>query len=72
MKSALGSLPWIARQVRLAYAYLISKLQSVVADAQVKHLEACNRLLKDMKASSDDGSVFKAGRSVFPIALVIT
>ena len=55
MRSVIGSLAWIARQVRPELCYQTSKLQSVVATAQVKHLEHCNKVLQDAKATATRG-----------------
>ena len=42
-RSVIGSLAWIARQVRPDLCYQTSRLQSVVSTAQVKHLTQCNK-----------------------------
>ena len=72
MRSVIGSLAWIARQVRPELCYQTSKLQSVVATAQVKHLEQCNKVLQDAKATATRGLFFKANAFDFNEALLVT
>jgi hypothetical protein len=72
MRSVIGSLAWIARQCRPELTYDMSKLQSVVATAQVKHLEHCNRVLHEAIATSDRGIFFKAKAFEFERALLLT
>ena len=61
MRSVIGSLAWIARQVRPRLSYRCSKLQSVVNAAQMKHLEVCNKILQEAIGTSDEGLFFEAG-----------
>ena len=61
LKSANGSLQWIARQCRIEFCYRCRKLQSVAPTAQVKHLEACNIILKEAKETAEQGVFDKAG-----------
>eukprot|EP00973_Karenia_brevis_P086215 11957573-Karenia_brevis.AAC.1 len=72
MRSVVGSLSWIARQLRPEYAYLTSNMQSVVSCAQVKQLEACDRILQDMKSTADIGLTFMTGKFEFSDSLLIT
>ena len=71
-RSVVGSLNWIARQVRTEYTYRCSKLQRVVGSALVKHLEAANQLVQEAIATSDVGLFFKAGAFKFEEALLLT
>ena len=72
MRSVVGSLAWIARQVRPKLCYTCSRLQSVVNSAQVKHLEKCNQTLADAKATASQGLYYKAGVFDFEEALLMT
>ena len=49
-RSVIGSLSWIAREVRPDLCYQTSRLQSNVASAQVKHLTQCNKIMQEAKA----------------------
>ena len=51
-RSVIGSLAWIARQVRPEYCYQSSRLQSVIASAKLKHIQQCNKVLQDIQATS--------------------
>ena len=72
MRSVVGSLAWIARQVRPRLCYTCSRLQSVVNSAQVKHLEKCNQVLADAIATSTQGLFFKSGVFDFEGSLLMT
>ena len=72
MRSVVGSLQWIARQCRIFFQYRCSKLQSVAPTAQVKHLEACNQILKEAKETANQVTLYKAGAFNFQEALMIT
>ena len=72
MRSVVGSLAWIARKTRPDFAYECSKMQSIVGIAQVKHLDTCNQVLHDMKATSGQGLNFKSGVIDFNDAILMT
>ena len=72
MRSVVGSLAWIARKVRPRISYECNKMQSVVASALVKHLDACNRVLQETQCTSDEGLFFKAGAFDFNDAILVT
>jgi len=72
MRSVIGSLAWVARQVRPELCYQTSKLQSVVATALVKHLEQCNKVLQEAKATASRGLFFKAGAFNWDDAILVT
>ena len=59
LRSVVGSIAWIARQCRPDMAYYTSKLQSVAAKAQVKHLTEANKVLKQATELSKIGLYFK-------------
>ena len=61
MRSVVGSLAWIARQVRPELCYHTSKMQSVVGSAQVKHLISSNKILQHAISTSTRGILFKSG-----------
>ena len=60
-RSVIGSLAWIARQVRPDLCYPTSRLQSVVSAALVKHLAQCNKVLQEAQATSNVGIYLKLG-----------
>ena len=72
LRSVNGSLQWIARQCRIEFCYRCSKLQSVAPTAQVKHLEACNQLLKEAKETAEQGILYRAGAFDFQQAIMVT
>ena len=72
MRSVVGSLQWIARQCRTEFNYRCSKLQSVAPAAQVKHLAACNQILKEAKETAGEGTLYKSIAFDFQRALMIT
>ena len=51
-RSVVGSLAWIARQVRPDLCDQTSRLQSVVSTALVKHLTQCNKVLQEAQSTS--------------------
>ena len=69
MRSVVGSLAWIARKTRPDISYECSKMQSIVSVAQVKHLEACNQILQEIRATSERGLFLKAGAFEFNSAI---
>ena len=72
MRSVVGSLAWIARQVRPEMTYYTSKMQSVVSTALVKHLVSCNKILHHAISTSSRGLFFKAGAFDFNSAILVT
>eukprot|EP00973_Karenia_brevis_P075176 10442584-Karenia_brevis.AAC.1 len=68
---SVGSLSWIAQHAPPEYAYLTRKMQSVVSCAQVKHLEACNRVLHEIKNTAEEGLTFMAVKFQFDTSLLI-
>ena len=60
MRSVVGSFAWIARQCRPELCYYISKMQSVVGTALVKHLISCNKFLPCAMSTSNFGLTFKS------------
>ena len=72
MRSVIGGLAWISRQVRPELSYHTSKMQSLVGSAQVKHLIASNKILQNSKNTSSRGLLFKSGFLDWNKKLVIT
>ena len=72
MRSVVGSLAWIARQVRPKLSYACSRMQSVVSKAQVKHLEFCNKVLQEAKKDADVGIYFEANLFDFHDAILLS
>ena len=71
-RSVVGSLSWIARQPRPEICYQCSRLQSVVPSASVKHLTQANKVLADVKATSNLGIYFKSGVFSFEESLLVS
>ena len=46
LRSVVAALAWVARQVRPALSYRVSKLQSIANKAQIKDLRECNKTLE--------------------------
>ena len=72
LRSVNGSLSWIARQCRIELGYQTSKLKSVEAVAQVKHLDACNTLLREAKETASQGLLYKSGAFDFNKAVMLS
>ena len=72
MRSVVGSLAWISRQVRPEMCYHTSKMQSVVGSAQVKHLVAANKILQHCISTSSRGLLFKSGLFDWNEKIVVT
>ena len=45
LRSVVASLAWIARQVRPALSYRVSKLQTVAGNGCIKDIRECNKVL---------------------------
>ena len=60
LRSVVGSLSWVARQCRPSLSYDCSRLQSVAAGAQLKHLVDPNKTLAQAIEGSEEGFFFKA------------
>ena len=71
-RSVIGSLAWIARQARPEYCYSSSRLQSVIAQAKVKHIQQCSQVLQDMQATSKIGIVYLAKKFDFDKGILIS
>ena len=71
-RSVIGSLAWIARQVRPDLCYQTSRLQSVVSTALVKHLTQCNKVLQEAQSTSGIGIYFKSNAFDFDESILIS
>ena len=58
LRSVVAALAWVARQVRPALSYRVSKLQSVAGKGFVKDMRECNKVLEYAQASSAEGIHF--------------
>ena len=72
LRSANGSLSWIARRCRPEKTYICGKSQHDLNIDKVKHLEVANKVLHDMKDTSNRGLLFKIGAFKFSEAIMIT
>ena len=72
MRSVIGGLAWIHRQVRPELGYHTSKMQSVVGSAQIKHLVASNKILQHSISTSTRGLLFKSGLFDWSDKIVVT
>ena len=68
----MGSLGWIARQVRPYHCYHDTTLQSAVGTAQVKHLEKTNQIVHEFISTSTLGLFYKAKAFDFDKAVLTT
>ena len=58
LRSVVAALAWVARQVRPALSYRVSKLQSVAGNGFVKDMRECNKVLEYAQANSHEGIHF--------------
>ena len=58
LRSVVASLAWIARQVRPALSYRVSKLQTVAGNGCIKDIRECNKVLEYALSTSDEGLYF--------------
>ena len=58
LRSVVASLAWIARQVRPALSYRVSKLQTVAGNGCIKDIRECNKVLEYALSTSDEGLFF--------------
>ena len=60
LRSVTASLAWIARQVRPALSYRVSKLQCIAGNGRVSDLRQANKVLELALSTSDEGLYFSS------------
>jgi hypothetical protein len=72
LRSVIGSLSWIARQVRPDLSYRTSRLQSSINAVKRYHLKEANKVVEQAVSNYKCGLHFKAGMFPFEQAIVVT
>lgn len=72
LRSVIGSLSWIARQVRPDLSYRTSRLQSSVLEAKRFHLKEANKVVEHAVAHRETGLVFRHDSFNFHEAMIVT
>jgi hypothetical protein len=60
LRSVTASLAWIARQVRPALSYKVSKLQCIAGNGRVRDLRQANKVLDQAFKTSEEGLYFSS------------
>ena len=72
IRSVIAALAWVARQVRPALSFRVSRMQSLVNKATVKELRETNRILEYAIESSEIGIYFSSSAFSWDDAVVAT
>ena len=72
LRSVIGSLSWIARQVRPDLSYRTSRLQSSINDVKRYHLKEANKVVEQAVTNFKCGLHFKSGLFQFRTSHLIT